>query len=73
VRQDRQLAALLGGTTLLLVPALLDHIYWQGGAGSIDWLVVLWAWMVTLLLPLLSVPVQWASHDLSQELESEKL
>lgn len=32
-------------------------------------LVVLRAWMVTLLLPMLSVPVQWTSHDLFQKLE----
>lgn len=64
-RQDRQLAALLGGTTLLFIPALLDHIYWQSWGGSIVWLLALWAWMSTLLLlPLLTVPTQRITLEL---------
>jgi hypothetical protein len=53
---------------LLLVPALLDHIYWQGEWADVGWLVTLWAWMITLLLllPLLSVPVRWTSQNHSQ-------
>jgi hypothetical protein len=30
--------AFLGGTTLLPVPALMDHVFWQGGAGDMRWL-----------------------------------
>jgi len=65
-RQDWQLAALLIGTTLLFIPALLDHVYWRGWLVHTVWLALLWAWMVTLLLlPLLSVPTQLLSHILS--------
>lgn len=64
-RQDWQLASLLAGTTLLFVPALLDHVYWQGWGGSLTWLLALWVWMITLLLlPLLSVPAQFIAYDL---------
>ncbi|MCA9953300.1 MAG: hypothetical protein KC434_01180 [Anaerolineales bacterium] len=64
-RQDRQLAALLGGTTLLFIPALMDHVYWQSWGGSIVWLLALWAWMITLLLlPLLTVPTQLITLEL---------
>lgn len=59
-RQDRQLATLLGGASLLLVPALMESITWQGSWGNVGWLVTLWALMVTLLLmPLVAVPLQW--------------
>lgn len=59
-RQNSQLATLLGGTTLLLVPALMESITWQGSWGDAAWLVGLWAWMVALLfLPLFAVLVQW--------------
>jgi len=65
-RQDRQLAALVIGATLLFVPALLDNLHWRGGWSDVGWLVALWAWMVTLLLlPLLSAPVRWISLHLS--------
>ena len=64
-RQDRQMAALLGGTTLLFIPALLDTVYWLGWGSSMTWLLVLWAWMVVLLwLPLLSIPAQFIADDL---------
>ncbi len=64
-RQDLQMAALLSGTTLLFVPALLDNVYWLGWGGSITWLLALWAWIVVLLwLPLISVPAQFIAADL---------
>jgi hypothetical protein len=67
-RQDRQLAALLGGSTLLFISALLDNVYWQGWTGDFGWLAALWIWMVTLLLlPLFSVPVQFTSPILPAE------
>jgi hypothetical protein len=72
-RQDRQLAALLGGTTLLLVPALLENVTWRGTAAGSDWLAALWAGMVTwLLLPLLSVPLHWIPVSLSPGQNSEE-
>ena len=56
---------LLAGTTLLFVPALMDHVYWQSWGGSIVWLLALWAWMITLLLlPLLTVPTQLITLEL---------
>jgi DNA-binding transcriptional regulator/RsmH inhibitor MraZ len=59
-RQDRQLAVLLGGATLTLLPALLDHVVWQGGGSGTTWLFALWTWLVALLLlPLFFVPLQW--------------
>lgn len=59
-RQDRQLAILLSGTTLVLLPALLDHVIGQGRWGDTGWLLVLWGWMIVLLLlPILTVPLQW--------------
>jgi hypothetical protein len=72
-RQDRQLAVLLGGTTLMVVPALLDHVYWRGWDGSMAWLLALWAWMITLLLlPLLTVPTQAIAYDLRPERGSKE-
>lgn len=71
-RQDRQLAILLGGTTLLFVPALLEHVTWRGGAGGAEWRVVLRAWMLTLLLPLLALPVQWTSQGLWPQGQSKE-
>lgn len=72
-RQDRQLATLIGGTTLMVVPALLDHVYWQGWGGSMAWLLALWAWMITLLLlPLLTVPTQAITYDLLPERGSKE-
>lgn len=65
-RQDRQLAVLLAGAALVLLPALLDQIYWQGGlsnwlaasgrvAADLGWFSALWALITTLmLLPLLA-------------------
>ena len=65
-RQERQLAVLLGGTTALLVPALLDHLYWQSGWDDVGWLFALWVWMVGLLLmPMIAVPVKWTAQILS--------
>jgi hypothetical protein len=65
-RQDGQLVALLVGTTLLSIPALLEQLFWRGGLEGVGWLVTLWAGLVTLLLlPLLSVPVRWASLNMS--------
>lgn len=62
-RQERQLAALLGGATLLMVPAVMDHVYWLGSLRAVGWIVVLCVWAVALLvLPMLVVPVQWASN-----------
>lgn len=67
-RQDRQLVALLVGTTLLFVPALVDDLAWRGRAASPDWLATLWAGMVTLLLlPLLAVPLRGIPADRSGE------
>lgn len=72
-RQDKQLATLIGGTTLMVVPALLDHVYWQGWGSSMAWLLALWAWMITLLLlPLLTVPTQAIADDLRPERGSKE-
>ena len=72
-RQDRQLAIMLGGTTLLFVPAILDHTSSLGRVGDIGWLLALWASMMTLmLLPVLSVPVQWASINLLRGLGTKE-
>jgi len=72
-RQDVQLAIILGGTTLLFVPAILDHTYSLGRVGDIGWLLALWASMMTLmLLPVLSVPVQWASINLLRGLGTKE-
>lgn len=72
-RQDHQLVALLGGTTLLFIPALLDHVYWQGWGSSLAWLLALWAWMSTLLLlPLLAVPTQFIVLELLPDRSSKE-
>ena len=57
-RQDRQFAALAGGVTLMLGPALLHQAYFQGSwlaspnlwLADASWMSALWAFMIILLL-----------------------